>query len=200
MPVIVCPACDLVHRVALVPANGRTRCVRCRAPLQRPESGNIDAAIALAGCALVLFLLANAYPLVAIRYNGATRAATLIDATRGMFEQGHIALASLVFITTIVGPLLQIVSLLYVLIPLRSKRRAPGQNLIFRALTQIRAWTFIEVFMLGVVVALVRLSAYAQVVPGVSLWCCSLLMLNIAALTSRTTPEQFWRWVEMSRT
>jgi paraquat-inducible protein A len=136
---------------------------------------------------------------VAIRYNGATRAATLIDATRGMFEQGHIALALLVFITTVLGPLLQIGSLLYVLIPLRGKRRAAGQNIVFRTLTQIRAWTFVEVFMLGVVVALVRLSAYAQVVPGVSLWCCALLMLNLAALTSRTAPEQFWRWVELSR-
>jgi paraquat-inducible protein A len=200
MPVIVCPACDLAHRAALVPATERTRCARCRAPLQRPEDGNIDAAIALAASALVLYFLANAYPLVAIHSNGTTRAATLIDATRGLFDQGDFALAALVFITTIVGPILQIGSLLYVLIPLRNKRRAPGQNVIFRALTQIRPWTLIEVFMLGAVVALVRLAAFAQVVPGVSLWCCALLMLNLAALTSRTPPEQFWRWVEMSDT
>jgi paraquat-inducible protein A len=200
MPVIVCPACDLAHRAALVPATERTLCARCRAPLQRPENGNIDAAIALAASALVLFLLANAYPLVAIRSNGSTRDATLIDATRGIFEQGHVVLASLVFITTIVSPLLQIATLLYVLIPLRNKRRAPGQNVVFRTLTQIRPWTFIEVFMLGIVVALVRLAAFAQVVPGISLWCCALLMLNLAALTSRTAPEQFWRWVELSDT
>jgi hypothetical protein len=54
--------------------------------------------------------------------------------------------------------------------------------------------------MLGVLVALVRLSAYALVIPGIALWSCGLLMLTLAALTSRTTPGQFWRWVERSRT
>jgi paraquat-inducible protein A len=199
MPLIVCPACDLVHRASLAPAAERTRCARCRASLQRPEIGNIDAAIALAAAALVLFIFSNAYPLVAINYNGTTRAATLLDAAEGLYAQGHAALAWLVFITTVLGPLLQIASLLYVLIPLRRKRQAPGQNAIFRLLTQIRRWTFVEVFMLGALVALVRLSGYAQVVTGVSLWSCALLMLNLAALTTHTSPAQFWRWVDRSR-
>jgi len=104
-----------------------------------------------------------------------------------------------VFLTTVVSPFLQIVSLLYLLIPLRNRREAPGQNAIFRLLTQMRPWTFVEVFVLGTLVALVRLSAYAQVVTGVALWSCGLLMLTLAALTSLTSAGQFWRWVEGSR-
>jgi len=46
----------------------------------------------------------------------------------------------------------------------------------------------------------VRLSSYAEVIPGVALWSCGLLMLTLAALTSQTSPEQFWRWVEQRRT
>jgi paraquat-inducible protein A len=196
--VIVCPACDLAHRAPVAPSE-RTRCIRCRAPLQRPENGNIDTSIALAVSALVLFCLSNAYPLVAIHSNGETRIATLSDAALALYDQGHVGLALLVFTTTVVSPLLQISSLLYLLIPLRMKRQAPGQNAIFRLLTQVRPWTFVEVFMLGVLVALVRLSAYAQVVPGVALWSCGLLMLTLAALASQTSAGQFWRWVEGSR-
>jgi paraquat-inducible protein A len=196
--VIVCPACDLAHRT---PAGvQRIRCSRCRGLLQHSVNGNIDKAIVLAATALVLFFLTNAYPLVTIHANGATRSATLIEAAAALYRQGHSALAGLVFLTASAGPFLQIVGLLYVLIPLRSNRQAPGQGLVFRLLTQIRPWTFVEVFMLGVLVALVRLSAYAQVVPGVALWSCTLLMLTLAALTSQTSPEQFWRWVERSRT
>ncbi|MDP9010994.1 MAG: paraquat-inducible protein A [Pseudomonadota bacterium] len=168
--------------------------------MQRPENGRIDTAIGLAAAALVLFVLSNAYPLVAIYSNGSTRAATLVGAALGLYRQGHASLASLVFITTVAGPFLQIVSLLYLLIPLRSGRQAPGQNTIFRLLAQVRPWTFIEVFMLGALVALVRLAAFARVVPGIALWSCGFLMLTLAALTSRTSPAQFWRWVEASRT
>jgi paraquat-inducible protein A len=196
--VIVCPACDLAHRAPVAPAE-RTRCFRCRAPLQRPENGRIDAAIALAVSALVLFCLSNAYPLVTIQSGGETRSSTLSGAALGLYDQGHAGLALLVFITTVISPFLQIASLLYLLIPLRNLRRAPGQNAVFRLLAQLRRWTFVEVFMLGALVALVRLSAFTLVVPGVALWSCALLMLTLAALTSRTSAAQFWRWVENSR-
>jgi paraquat-inducible protein A len=198
--VIVCPSCDLAHRTAMAPASEGTRCARCRAPLQRPENGSIDAAIAVAVCALVFFLLSNAYPLVSIQYSGTTRETTLLGAALGLYSQGHAGLAALVFITTILGPLLQILSLLYLLIPLSRGREAKAQNSVFRFLAQVRAWTFVEVFMLGALVALVRLTAYARVIPGVALWACALLMFALATLTSRTTPGQFWRWVERSRT
>ena len=54
--------------------------------------------------------------------------------------------------------------------------------------------------MLGALVALVKLSAMAQVVPGISLFCYGALMLTLAALTSVTPTAQFWQWVEGSRT
>ncbi len=66
------------------------------------------------------------------------------------------------FFTTVVAPALQIAVLLYVLIPLRHGLRAAHQNAAIRVLTQVRGWTFIEVFMLGVLVALVRLAKYSQ--------------------------------------
>jgi paraquat-inducible protein A len=175
------------------------RCARCLALLQRPENGNIDTATGLAAAALLLFLLSNVYPLVAIDSNGATRATTLLGATLGLYRQDHALLAALVFFTTIVSPFLQIATLLYLLIPLRRGRQARGQTLLFRLLTQVRPWTFVEVFMLGAVVALVRLASFARVIPGIALWSCVFLMMALAALTSRTSPGQFWRWVEQNR-
>jgi paraquat-inducible protein A len=197
--VIVCPSCDLAHQGAAAVEFEGTRCARCRAPLQRPENGKIDAAIATACCAMVLFIFSNIYPLVTIQYSGTTRDTTLLGAAWALYEQRHAGLAALVFITTIVGPFLQIGCLLYLLIPLSRNREAPGLSTIFRLIALVRQWTFVEVFMLGALVALVRLTAYTRVIPGIALWSCALLMLALAALTSRTTPAQFWRWVEARR-
>jgi paraquat-inducible protein A len=195
MPVIICPACDLVHRAADEQPQ-RTRCVRCRAILQRAVGGSIDSAIALAATALILFVFSNLYPLVAMNFNGTTRAATLLDTTLGFYRQGHPTLAVIVFTTTILGPLLQITTLLYLLLPMRSGRLAPAAGSVFRFLTHVRPWSLVEVFMLGTVVALVRVAKYAQVLPGVALWSYALLMLALAALTHHTSAEQFWRWAE----
>jgi paraquat-inducible protein A len=197
--VIVCPSCDLVHRRLALPPGGRSQCVRCRGTLQRPDSTSIQTAIAITICCLVLLFLSNAYPLVSMHVNGVTRETTLIGAAAGLYAQGDITLGTLVFLTTFIAPLLQVLTLLYVLIPLARNRHAPGQDVVFRVLTQVRPWTFMEVFMLGALVALVRLSNFAQVVPGVALWSCALLMLSLSALTNVTSPEQFWRWVELHR-
>ena len=196
--VIVCPACDLAHRLTAAPASGRRQCARCRAPLQRREHGSIDTAIALAVCALVLLMLSNAYPLVVMAVNGNSRDTTLIGAALGLYAQGFESLAALVFLTTVVAPLLQIVTLLYVLIPLRRGRRAFAQPHVLRVLTRVRSWNFMEVFMLGALVALVRLSNFAHITPGIALWSCGLLMLCLSALNSVTSTGQLWRWAEGS--
>src|SRR5580700_319464 len=112
-PVIVCPACDLAHRRTAAPSKGRTQCVRCQEPLQRPESAAIDTALAFACCALVFLLLSNAYPLVAMHVNGSTRATTLVGAALGLYAQDYKSLAVLVFLTTVIAPFLQIVMMLY---------------------------------------------------------------------------------------
>jgi paraquat-inducible protein A len=197
--VIVCPACDLAHRRTEECVTERTRCARCRAPLQRPENAAIDTAIALTVCALVFLVLSNLYPLVAMYVNGHSRDTTLIGAALGLYAQGYDSLGTLVFLTTVVAPLLQILTLLYVLIPLWRGRRARGQIAGFRLLARLRPWSFMEVFMLGALAALVRLANFAHIVPGVSLWSCGLLMLCLSALTNITSPEQLWRWVERSQ-
>jgi paraquat-inducible protein A len=196
-PVILCPACDLAHRHT-TPVSGPTRCARCRAPLQRPERAALETAIALSLCAVVLLWLGNAYPLVTMHVSGSSRETTLIGAAHGLYGQHYRTLGALVLLTTVIAPSLQVIALLYVLIPLWRKRAAIGQNAVIRLLTRIRGWSFMEVFMLGALVALVRLSKFANVVPGVALWSCGLLMLCLSALASVTSPEQLWRWAERS--
>src|SRR6202790_791 len=165
---IVCHACDLVHRRDVILDKARVRCVRCRAELYRTNAASIDTAIALAVTAAVLLLLSTAYPLVALQLNGSVRATTLVGAAIGLYNQGYAPVAALVLVTTLLVPLFQISGLLYVLVPLRAGRRAPGQNELFRTLTYLRPWAMSEVFMLGALVALVKLAAMAAVIAGAS--------------------------------
>jgi len=195
--VIVCHACDLVQRRSA--AATLVRCARCHAELYRTNSASIDAAVALTVAASLLLLLSNLYPLVVLQLNGATRETTLVGAALGLYREGYGLIGALVLLTTVLIPSFQLASLLYVLLPLRRRRRAKRQNELFRTLTRLRPWAMPEVFLLGALVALVKLSALAQVVPGVSLFAYGAFMLTLAGLTSITPTEQFWHWVEGSR-
>jgi paraquat-inducible protein A len=192
----VCHACDLAQRIDRIAVSARVRCVRCRVELYRTNGRSLETAIALAATALVLFLLANAYPLVALKVGGTTRVATLVGAALGLYDQGYGSVAVLVLFTAFLVPLAQILAFLYVLVPLRHGRSVRGRDGVFRVLAALRPWGMPEVFMLGAVVALVKLSSQAEVMPQVSLIAYGLLMLDLAALASVTPTEQYWQWIE----
>jgi paraquat-inducible protein A len=160
---------------------------------------SIDTAIALAASALILFILANAYPLVALKVNGATRVATLTGAALGLYIQGYATMAVLVLITAILVPLAQILAFLYVLVAVRLRRRVRAQGVLFRVLAALRPWAMAEVFILAALVAMVKLAAEAEVAPRVALGAYGLLMLTLTALNGITPTEQLWQWFERSR-
>jgi len=68
----------------------------------------------------------------------------------GFYQQGHPTLAAIVLATTQLGPLFQIAALLYMLVPMRAGRQAPGTGNLFRFLTHVRPWTLVEVFSLRI--------------------------------------------------
>src|SRR5260370_34827416 len=103
---IVCHACDLVHRRDVILDKARVRCVRCRAELYRTNSASIDTAIALAVTAGMLLVLSNVYPLVALQPNGRVRATTLAGAGIGLSHQGQAPVAPVVLLATVLCPLL----------------------------------------------------------------------------------------------
>jgi paraquat-inducible protein A len=197
--VIVCHACDLAHRFAGVAPAVRVRCVRCRAELYRTSAAGVDMALALSIAGLVLFIIANLYPLVAFKVNGTTRMATLTGAALGLYDQGYATLAMLVIFTAVLVPLTQILAFLYVLVPVRLGFRAPAQETVFRALAALRPWGMTEVFVLGAIVALVKLSSEAEVSPRIALIAYGLLMFMLAAMASITPTEQFWQWIGRGR-
>ena len=193
---IVCHACDLVHRRVVIAPRQRVRCVRCRAELYRTTAGGMDTAIAIAASALFLWMLSNVYPLVEMQVGGATRETTLLGAAAALYGQGYAPIAALVVLTTELIPLFQVAALLYVLIPLRAGRHARGEKTLWRMFTYARPWAMTEVFMLGALVAIVKLAVLAQVIAGISLFAYGALMVALSALTSATPTEQFWLWVE----
>jgi paraquat-inducible protein A len=197
--VIVCHACDLAHRLDGIAPATRVRCVRCRAELYRTSAAGVDTAIAFAVAGLVLFIIANLYPLVIFKVNGTTRTATLTGAALGLYDQGYATLAVLVIFTAVLVPLTQILSFLYVLVPVRLGLRAPAQETVFRVLAALRPWGMTEVFVLGAIVALVKLSSEAEVAPRIALIAYGFLMFMLAAIASVTPTEQIWQWIGRGR-
>jgi len=103
--------------------------------------------------------------------------------------------AVLVLITTVLAPLAQLLSLLYILLPLKLNRPAPGMFHVFRRLRSIEPWSMMEVFMVGILVSVVKLAKMAQIIPGIAAFCFMVLIFVMAACMASLDPHEIWdRW------
>jgi paraquat-inducible protein A len=188
-----------VHRLDPVPKPTRIRCARCGAEIYRTSEASVDAAMAWALSALTLFIVANAYPLVALKVSGSTRLTTLIGASFGLYQAGYTSIAGLVLFTTVVVPLAQVGVFLWLLAEIKLGRLRARPVGAFRLLAPLRPWGMVEVFLLGALVALTKLAAMATIVPGIALAAYFLFMLTLSSLASATPSEQLWQWIARTR-
>ncbi|CAG9270945.1 Paraquat-inducible protein A [Paraburkholderia unamae] len=189
---LVCHDCDLMQRGASCPPGGVLRCLRCGAELERDLPESLARALAFALGALVLFMISNLYPIVGLAVNGNVVRTTLWHSVEILYLDGMWPIAALVFATTIFMPAMQIVCLLALLVPLATHRKPWPAPLLFRTMYAARPWGMTEVLILGLLVALVKLSHIATVVPGVALWSFGALMLVLAGASAAFDARQFW--------
>ncbi len=189
---ILCHDCDLLNRVAEVPSGASARCPRCGGLLDRRVPNSIDRTLALALAGLILFLVANSFPFLAMKMQGQVTDTTLASGVHALYAADERFVGSLVLFTTIVAPLLQLLLLLSVLAPLRLGRRVPGMILMFRLLRRIESWSMMEVFLIGILVSLVKLADMAQIVPGIAIWSFALLIPVLAAATASLDSHLVW--------
>lgn len=195
---IACHECDLIHRVKPLPKKGVANCIRCGSVLYRHKPNSIDRTLALSLAGLVLFMLANAYPFLALKMESQIHQTNLITGIIVLYTQGMQPLAILVLLTTILAPLAQLLGMLYVLLPLRHDRVPPKFAPIFRFLRILETWSMMEVFMLGILVSVVKLAKMAQIVPGVAIFSFFGLIVVLTAATVSLDPHEIWhRWEKL---
>jgi paraquat-inducible protein A len=144
-------------------------------------------------------VVANSFPLVGLEVNGELIETTLVGAARSLYAGGMRTLGAVVVVTTVLAPLIELVAILSLLLPVRLGRRARYSARLFRALRAIQPWRMVEVMMLGVLVALVKLAHMAAVIPGIAMWALAGVVILLAACLSAFDPRVVWARFDVSR-
>jgi len=189
---IACHQCDLLHRVRPLTHGGVAQCMRCGAVLYRRKKDSLNRTLSLAIAGIILFVVANTYPFLAIKSEGLMQETTLLAGVKELYVQNMWELAALVLITTFLMPFIQLSGMIYVLLPLKFSRLPWRLPFIFRFLQNIQPWGMMEVFMLGILVAIVKLAKMASIIPGIALYSFAALILVLAGAMASLDPDIVW--------
>jgi paraquat-inducible protein A len=155
--------------------------------------------LALALTAFILYLIALNTPFLTMRSGNVEHVTSLTSSVVALAKQEMLSVAILVTLTSLVVPLLQTLFLLYMLLPLQFGYRPRFLGIVYRFYHYLREWSMVDVFFLGVLVALIKLTKMAEVIPGAALWTVLLLMIILAAADRSMEREDFWATVRRCR-
>jgi paraquat-inducible protein A len=187
-----CPECDLLQRAPRLPPGGLAECVRCGARLFRESPASLDHTLAYIVGAAVLFVLANTLTLMALDARGIRTSARLYDTAWALHEHGMTSVAILVLMTVLVIPAMQLGAMLYMLLPLRLGIRPRYLHQAFRIAHHAQPWGMVEVFLLGSLVSLVKLTQIATVEPQAGMFCLGGYVVMLAAALGAFEPHELW--------
>ena len=180
----VCTRCH-----ATVRANGPAigRCPRCGAPLHERKPHSVATTAALVVSAALLYIPANLLPVMHMHTFFSEEDDTIMSGVLSLLHDGSWPLALLVFVASIVVPLLKLIAMGWLLLSV--VRKSPGHPLqrtkLFRLVEFIGRWSMLDVYAIALLVALVQIRSLATIHAGVgALAFCSVVVLTMLAAQS----------------
>jgi paraquat-inducible protein A len=192
---ISCNTCGLLQQVGALTRGQVAQCARCGSRLTEGPHGSLQLTGALALAALILYVPANIYPIMRMHFYGAYSESTVWDGVVKLADQDQWFIAIIVFLASIVIPVLKLSGLLYLVITVRFRigRRLRDRARIYRFIDVIGPWAMLDVFLLAALVGLVQLGQIATVLPGPGLIAFAAVVVLTMLATASFDPRAIWR-------
>lgn len=164
--VIGCSACGLVCQAVAVPEHAH--CPRCNAALHRRKPNSLSRTWALLITAAMLYIPANLLPMMVTTTLFDSRSDTIVSGVIVLWRGGSWDLATIVFVASVVVPVLKIAILALLLITVqRSSDWRPHERArLYRVIDRVGHWSMLDVFVVALLITLVHFKTFARVEAG----------------------------------
>ena len=192
---VCCHVCGLTQRVDRLAPGLRAECLRCGATVAEGPRGSLQLTAALAIAALILYVPANVYPIMRMHFHGAYSESTVWDGVISLANSNQWFVALIVFLASIAIPLLKVFGLLFLVLTVRLRRgrRLRQRTRLYRFIDAVGPWAMLDVFLLAVLVALVKLGTIATILPGPGLIAFSCVVVLTMLASASFDPRMIWQ-------
>ena len=194
--IVACLDCDLLQHIPALPTGATARCRRCGHTLAFSKPDSLNRTLALAVAATVFLIIANLLPLMELSVSGRQSSTTILGGAQEMWLQGQEIGAMLVAFCTVIAPAVHIGIMLIVLIAVRRHPAPYWVGTLLRWSNWHQPWAMVEVMMLGILVALIKIADLATVIPGIGMFAAGALVALVTAMTVSFDPHEAWKRVE----
>ena len=194
--VVACDTCGLVQEVDGLAPGSVAECVRCGSFMGgRSSVRSLEMTAALSLAALVLYVPANIYPIMKMHLYGGYSESTVWDGIVLLMKNDQWFVAVVVFLASMVIPLVKLAGLFALVLTarLRIGRRLRSRTQLYKFIDAIGPWAMLDVFLLAVLIALVKLNTWATVLPGPGLLAFTAVVVLTMLASAAFDPKLIWQ-------
>lgn len=169
-------------------------CPRCGATVHRRKRDSIARSWAYLAAALVLYIPANVYPMLTVTSLGWIQSDTIFSGVIYLFVTGMWPLGLIVFVASVLVPLIKIFVLGGLLVSLgrRSPWRPRDRTVVYRAVETIGRWSMVDIYVVMILVALVQMGAIATVRAEIGAWFFGAVVFLTILAAESFDPRLIW--------
>jgi len=121
---------------------------------------------------------------------------TLLDSATSLFAYDQPVLGIIVFVLIFAGPVLLLFWLIVLLLLMRYRLPAPWLPYIARWVHFLHSWNMVEVFLIGALVSVVKISSMASIQLGFAFWAFIGFTLCTIASVAMVDRVRMWRDID----
>ncbi|HEB88987.1 MAG TPA: paraquat-inducible membrane protein A [Deltaproteobacteria bacterium] len=173
-------------------------CSRCHAAVHRRKPESLSRTWAFVIAAAICYVPANLYPIMTVTRFGRPESNTILSGVVFLFEHGMWPLALIVFVASVVVPLLKLVGLvgLVVSVQRRSRWRPRDRASLYRAVEAVGRWSMVDIYVVTVLVALVHLGSLASVEAEAGAFFFGAVVVLTLLASQSFDPRLIWDAIE----
>lgn len=187
-----CHECDLLLTGALAPLGKKLVCPRCNATLHRNAKNSIRYTAALSLTGLLLFIPSASLPLLHFSILGFGAENTLLNGVMSLFDAGYIWMSSLVLFCSVLAPLGKFLLLAFICWGSAWAFLDRPVAAALRWYQHLKEWGMLDVYMLGILVALIKMKDLGDMEVDTGLYCFASMMLVANLTTLSFDPHAAW--------
>lgn len=163
---IRCPICGAVN----IDKDKENRCRRCASAIYHHKRFSTERSWAFLITAMIAYIPANIYPMLITKQFGSEEGNTLLGGVVMLWEHGSYPIAAIIFVASILIPVLKFLVLIYLLISVKyplGKDKKVNKHKLYYMTELIGPWSMIDVFVVAILAALIHL-ANIEIIAGMA--------------------------------
>ena len=163
-----CHSCNLLARISKPHGHAHALCPRCGDSLHQRKPNSLGRTWALIIAAVIFYIPANVLPITKVTSLGHVQSDTILSGVIYFMLTGSWPIALVIFIASVFVPLAKLFLLSFLLISVQRKWkwRPKDRTQLYRITEVIGRWSMVDIFVVTIMVALVKLGSVATIEAG----------------------------------